>query len=597
MQGVRVGFAGLLSACTMATAQVGVEAFAPESSYMIMSVPNARAALDALDRSSLRELWDRPSVQAWFKESTEADFGDIRQEMDDLGIDIDDLAPPVGAVGAAYFFVEEFDEDGEAWPMLRILASADFGEHAEDMMDAVWAFLDEWADADLAVVSEDNYRGATIIEIEWTPEPVGELEAPGPTPLDALSMSEHAYIAHLDGFIVFCDEEGIVERAIDASLGDDVTSIDDSKRFQAAVAQHPDDSHALLTFIMSDTMKEFLVETMQMAMGMTLPGLEVTPIMEMLGLLDFQAAGIGLRFDAPDAPVEMTHGLLMADKRGLVSLFDVPGTPFEVPPFISADAAEVMRISVHFDQIFGVADKVVGTLDEQQRAEVRPMLEIAQGMLQPALDELGPEMYIITSYDKPLGVNSQAVLYAIPVGDELIMGNTLTLLSAQMGGMVAARDFEGAVIYEPEGAGVPLAVGTGFGYLLVGAPHAVENAIRRAANPGGASLADEPRFQDAAGMLGRDMVLATYMDMAERLAWTRWQFENELAIFDQMLRDQGYPDDLREQVIAERENQLADRPDLPPVEVLLEVLGDVVSEMRSTEDGFRGRALLLQADD
>ena len=225
------------------------------------------------------------------------------------------------------------------------------------------------------------------------------------------------------------------------------------------------------------------------------------------------------------------------------------------------------------------------------------MMDIARGMLQPAFEQMGPEMFVVTSYDKPLSVSSQSVLYAIPVGDELIMGNTLTLITAQMGGMLAARDFEGAVIYEPEGDAFPLAVGSGFGYLLVGTPRAVESALRSAANPGGASLEGEARFQKAVEMLGRDMVLATYMDMAERLAWTRWQFDNELAIFDQMLRDQGYPDDLREQIITERERQLVDRPDLPPVEVLLEVLGDVVSEMRSTEDGFRGRALLLHADD
>ena len=351
MNGVRVGIAGLLSACTFAAAQVSIEAFAPENSYMVISVPDARLALEALDRSALRDLWDRPSVQTWFENSTEEAFGQMREEMDDLGIDIDELSPPVGTVGAAYFFVDEIDEEGDTWPSLRILAAADFGEHVDDIMDALWAFLDDWSDDDMAVVSEDDYRGGTIIEIEWTPEPVGEIEAPGPTPLDALSMSTRAYIAHLDGLIVFCDEEGIVERAIDAALGDDVPSVADNKSYQAAVAQHPDDSHALFTFIMSDTMKDFLVETMQMATGMTIPGLDVTPIMEVLGLLEFQAAGVGVRFDAPDAPVEMTHGILMPDKRGLVSLFDVPDTPFEIPSFVSADAAEVMRISVRFDEI------------------------------------------------------------------------------------------------------------------------------------------------------------------------------------------------------------------------------------------------------
>lgn len=597
MNPVRVAAAGMAYTCALAQAQVGIEAFAPERSYMVMSVPDAGAVLDALDRTSLRDLWDHPDVQSYFAEMADDRFAEIKQGMEDLGIELDDLAMPVGPMGAAYYFIDETDEDGQVWPTLRILASADFGDRAEDVMDVIWTFLDDWADHDEAIVAEDEYRGATIIEIEWTPEPVGEFQAPGLTPMSAVSLSEHAYIAHLDGFIVICDQEGIVERAIDAALGDDIDSIADSESYQNAIAQHPDDAQVQLTFIMSDEMKDFLVETMQLATGMTIPGLDVMPIMETLGLLDFQAAGIGMRIDALDAPVEITHGILMADKRGLVSLFDVPDTPFEVPSFVSADAAEVMRISIRFDEIFNLADDIVDTFQEADRAEIRPMLELARGMIQPAFAELGPDMFIVTSYDKPFSINSQLGLYAIPVADELIIGNTLTFLTAQMGGMVTSREFEGAIIYEMDDQQMSLAAGSGFGYLFVGPPEAVENAMRRAANPGTPSLADEPRFELATDALGRGMILATYMDMAERFAWNRWLLDNELQIIDQVLRDQGFDDDLREQIVDRREAQIADRPSPPPLEVLLERLGDVVSEMQATDDGFRGRTLLLDAED
>lgn len=92
-------------------------------------------------------------------------------------------------------------------------------------------------------------------------------------------------------------------------------------------------------------------------------------------------------------------------------------------------------------------------------------------------------------------------------------------------------------------------------------------------------------------------MLASWMDMAQRLEWIRWQYENEMEIFEATLDDPGIPPDIRRQILDQRREALEDRPDLPPLEVLTRVLGDVVTEMRSTPDGFRGKALLLEAED
>ena len=64
-----------------------------------------------------------------------------------------------------------------------------------------------------------------------------------------------------------------------------------------------------------------------------------------------------------------------------------------------------------------------------------------------------------------------------------------------------------------------------------------------------------------------------------------------------MLRTQGVPDDEREQWIESQREFMEDAPEFPPLEVLLEVFGDVVSEMRSTPEGFMGRTMVLEADE
>ena len=218
--------------------------------------------------------------------------------------------------------------------------------------------------------------------------------------------------------------------------------------------------------------------------------------------------------------LEVSQGFVLSEKRGLVSLFDAAPTAFEVPEFVSADAAEAIRISVKFDEIFTVVDEVLATFNEETRAEAAPMIGMARGMLEPAFAEMGPEIYVVTNFDKPLGPGSAKTLVAVPVRDELIINNTLTMISAQAP-MLAPRDFEGAVIYEaPAEFGMPFALGSGFGYLMVGPPDAIENAMRSASNPGGASLGDEARFKNATDALGREMQFASFISLAERLMWT-----------------------------------------------------------------------------
>lgn len=601
------GFAGV---CVMPALgqEAPIDAFAPRQTHVLVSVPNAKAMLDAINHSPLGEMWRDASVQAWFNELTDTQLASVRESMVDMGIDIKELSPPTGQAGLAYFFVQTTDEDGETMPEQRMLVSADFGDGAEGIMKAAWRMLDKWSEDDLAIVDDDTYRDATIISVEWTP-PENDLDVndmenwdeedwanfePTTTPMGGLSTSMHAYLARLDGTIAFSDEKGMVERAVDALHGDDLDSIADSQQFVQARNQHPDGQHARAYFLMNDEFRSLVTDSLSY-FAMMMPGLDTQAVLDALGLTEFQGAGVGLKFDAPDAMVDMTQGLVVAEKRGLIALFDAPASPFEPPSFIGASTPEVSRISVKFNELVGVAERVVGTLPEDQRAQINASLQMAKTMVGPLLDIMGPQLYFTTKYEKPYAAASKQFLIATPVSDELTASNTLAILTSQIPGGIEARDFEGSVIYvAPDGS---IGAGVGYGHLFVGKVSSVEDAMRRAANPAmGGAIADDAAFEEATRPLSREMIVGSFTNMAERLDWASWEYAHRLEIAEAEIRNGPYPDDVKDQIIeqmrAAHENQEEVPP--PPMDVIAKYMGNVVSELRSTPDGFRGRAIMLR---
>lgn len=587
--------------------QVPIEAFAPRDSYLVATVPSFADVMDALDESSLGDLWREPSVQTWIEELTADGLSEMRTSMEEIGVDVDELEPPTGRVGVAAFFVSEVDEAGDEWPTQRLLVSAEFGDRADATMDAIWAVLDEWVEQDKAIVGDDEYRGATIIDIEWILPEEEEIEfpendedwenwtPPDPvmSPLGTLSVADHAFVARLDGLIVASDERGMVERAVDAALGDDVDAVADSRTYQDLAAQHPDGQHARLIFVLNDQLRELMTESLGY-MTMMLPGVDPAAVIDVLGIMELRGAGMGLRLDGADGLVEMTHGLLIPEKRGLVAMFDTASSALEPPALAGADTAELTRVSIDFEALMPLARAVVATLDEEMRGQANMALELAATTIQPLLETIGPELYVLTDYDKPLHAGSRSFLVATPVRDELTVANVLAMVTAQAQGLFTARDFEGTAVYATEDGSIAHAVG--YGHLLVGPLRNVEDALRQAANPGGATLASEPRFRAAIRVAGDEMMLGSYVDMEERLEWTAWQMDHVTEIMEQRIRDMDLPEEVRDEWLADMREQMEaeDQPTPPSMDVLLKYLGDLVTEMRSTPDGFRGRALLLR---
>jgi hypothetical protein len=577
-------------------AQIDVDAFAPENAYLVVSTPSAGAIWEALERTSLMDLWREPSVQKWFADTTKEQLGSLKEEMEAIGVDIETIEPPTGRVGMAYFVVETIDEDGDAWPQQRIAASAEFGDGAEEVMDALWRVIEDWENDDVATVVQDEYKGGTIIELTWTP-PV-EPEEEGPfglpsqplTPVSGFSTGERAFIGRLGGLIVASDEEGMVERAFDAAQGADLASIADSADYQGAIAQHPAGQNARLIFLLNDRFHDLIVDSLEMmTMQYAMEGIDPARALEAIGLFGLRGVGLGVRVDADDAPVEITHSILAPQKQGLISLFDTAPTHFEPPSLVGADTSEVTRLSIDFAGILPLVRRVVDTFGEQERAMFGPRLDNMGAMIRPVLETMGPELYIITSYEQPYSLESEVVLLATKVADERVMNDGLNMAVLPL--QLETREFEGAVIHgSVDGS---FAIGSGYGYALMGPTKAVEDALRRAANPGGAALANEARFESATRDLADEMTAGSFIDMTGRMRLGEWVHENTLRLTEEAIASTDWPEELKAEQLASMREQIESMPAPPPADVILRYIRHVVTELHPTPDGFRGRALLL----
>lgn len=229
------------------------------------------------------------------------------------------------------------------------------------------------------------------------------------------------------------------------------------------------------------------------------------------------------------------------------------------------------------------------------------------GAVQPLLSNIGPQVIISSSYERPFSATSQKQMWAIRLRDEQAVMQSLAGLFPMMG--FQPRDFQGNQIWSPvPGAMIGpevFSLGMGFGYMFLGSTDSVENAMRQAGAgaDGAPRIADEPRFSKAIEQLGDQAIMFGYSDTKKGLEWGEWYLKNLDQILAQQMEafaqdDPNMDAQVREQMIEETRNSIpAWLRTLPPLDVITDNLGDSVIEFRPTAAGFEGRMLWLRADD
>lgn len=577
-----VAIAGVVGLWLSALAQppADLAAIAPRNTVAIVSVRDMNVMSEAMDRSGLGRLFDDPQIRAMIDSSTKDAMEEMRTGMKDAGIELDDLSMPSGLVGVAVF--SRAVEDRQEW---NFLACADYGDKADDFAKVIDTVIDAQIEKNEIEVKEEKFGDATVwtIDIVALMDEEDDVEVEFDFPEPPFSQIRSVYLGRLGRVFVLSSELGATEDALDVMQGRRRESLADNTDYQAAVAQLPRDAQMSGVVMLAPVRDQMLKPFFESMMFMFGGEMDLEGLFRALGLDNVQSAGFSMSMDTTDGIVESTQVLLVPEKRGLLGLFAGAGDAFVPPPFAGRDADGVSRISADFTKVVPMVRGIIETMPEDFRAQTKPAFEqVAAPLMDQVFAALGRDVYIVTNYQEPFTTESQQTVFAVPVKDDVVIGNAIQTLPIGL----QATDFGGNVIYRSPDEMVPIVIGLGFGYAFIGPAPAVENAMRQAGNPEAGRLSDEAHFRAAASRLGATgigyawaaiapqlrMMIAEMREAAAEEIDPEWGWEP--TGIDKVMRDMGKA--------------------VPDAELFLKYFGDQVSEYNATPWGFRARSLLLR---
>lgn len=583
---------------------------APAGSFLVVNIPDFAQLRQGFEKSGLGAMWREPGLKSFVERITEDQAKELAAFLDRISAESEDIKPPTGSVGLAFFMAEnaerpKAEDEQQPEPPPHMMLIADMGENADAWEDLIEKVLARAQQDKLVTTEEDKYGDIKITVVKPVKDDEGEEEdeddeeagagtARGIMELltGSADQKRDFYIARSGTTMALCSDLKSMENALDGLGGKHRDAVGDAAVFKDSLAQHPGGEAAYAVFIFEPLIAKFRDEAERNKEAREFAP-DVLAIFGTLGLLEFKSMSLGLRVDTQDGLLDVSIGAVVPEKKGLVALFSDPAGPFEPPAFASPDAAGVTRFSFRFSGLFDLAREVVAAMPEDERTAAAAGLDQAANIAKPTLEALGPNVYVVDSYRQPLSAESEQMIFAIDVKDQVTLTNTVSFLIGTFPGMIEPRDFEGNTIYSSEG--LPISAGIGFGRLFIGTTAGVENAMRLSGRADAPRLATEPAFREAVRPLGNDAIVYSYVDVEQTLRWTFWSMQNEDKIFEATLDEMELDAETKAEIL---KDYRAERPKwidhLPPVEAFTSHIGDTVSDLRATPDGFRGRLLLLR---
>lgn len=585
---------------------------APPESMLVVSVADWSTLKAQFDRTGMKTLWSTSEVQALVKELAKESAEEFEKMLSDLGLTKEDMVYPSGNIGMAMYFANpltdvaaqiatlEGDLDADA------VFVADFGENADkfaELLDKLYNVASEKNGAEIrqtpygdhsitSVIYPDDEEDADDAEAE--DDEFEDFDMGGVGMLMPFSDEDGPmalHIVRIDSTFLVGDSihtlETSIERAGDAgrpSIGEDAT-------YLSSMAQHPADAGATIFFRAGQAMRLMVAQltAQQREFDETAPDMSV--IFDALGILGVQAASLGVRLDTPEAMAETTVGLLVPEKKGLLTMFTSGAPAFQTPAFVPADASNVTQLIMDFSKIPQIARDVIDSLPDELKEQANMGYAQAEPMVRPLVEALGPDVYIAQTIAQPLAVDSQKLMVAVRVSDALVLTNLASTFGGQIG--LVAREFQGAQIFEDADAGIGAGIGTE--WLFFGQIPLVEDALRRTGAPGEDLLSEQQNFKAAARFLEGDATLSQFQDTERTIRYVLWTVQNADKIADAQLDALELDEEFKQQI---RDARAAEQRDwvrlLPPPELITRHIGDSAGELRPTPDGYRGRTFMLR---
>lgn len=563
-----------------AVADLTIADLAPRQSIALVAVDDYPRLREAFDRSPYAALLKEPEVQKWLHDVFEDLQGDVVRWIEEQGFEANELPQPAGMLGAAIWMDER-----AASPMIaHALVAVDMGDDADAFEDLLDSLLRRGEDDDVIRVLEDKIEGVDVREIEFVDVDDEMLEH------SMFAFATQLFVARLDDtFFVVSDRDALGD-TLDRARGEDL----DSARDQPALVDANNvvaPAHLTMT-VLAEPFFEALDRAMKSdaareSFGDAPPDLQ--PILQALGLSTIRAAAYGLELNARDAMAVTRLAVLTPHKEGVFELLDVPGGAFEPPAYVTADAAAVRMFRFNFAGILPLLNKVIAAMPEEQRVEMEAMAGMLAASAAPLLQTLGPELFHTRMFQFPFSADSQQQTIGVRTRDAEAVNAPLTQFGQMIG--MERTDFQGQTLWKSPGP----VLGIAGEFVVLGDDETVPAALRQSVNAQAPKLADEPRFVRAKAFTRPGGVHYSYTDTETVLRYTAWTEEHWEELMRAELTEWGFDDEVIDMWVDEEREMRAEglTANLPPVDVLLRHLGDVVAETHLTPDGLVSRTGFL----
>lgn len=589
---------------------------APRNSVFVVGIDDYKGMRASFDKTGFMDVWNDQGFQTWFKKYSKEALDEVNKSLERIDVKFEDLSEPEGAIGFA-MWMNPADANGESVPPGMILVG-DWGANAEKTDKIITDAITKGEEDKAITVDEEEVSGVKIWKLTEIEEPEAEDEAADDDSMDDFDFEDESdsgidaiktfYYARTGNTLMLSSSMDEIERSIEAAGGKDLDSIGDVQEFNSAVKQLGT-TQGYGVFFTKTLIDELTAKDAAARANLTPEELSYMPppmskYLNALGLSSVQAIAMGARFDTDKAMTEVPFIVMTPEKKGLLSLLDVPETTFSAPAFASADAAGVTMFQFKFDGLFPLLNQLAQQFDAEMGMSIQSGVQQAEVFMGPIFSNIGPQVYLVSHYSKPYSTSSQQILFATACKDKDAIAQQIATLGLGVG--MQSREFQGNQIWSmPPGMGMlpgmdSIAIGLGFDTLFVGQTPAVENAMRQAGNKEAASLAKDDRFVNAMKSVPATGLGFMWADMRQAVQYYEWMVRNMDKIYaeqaNQLFGDDPEADEHKKQFVEDMKGNMPEAiRELPNLETLLRHFGDSVVEFHSVPEGFKGKGLYLRA--
>lgn len=585
---------------------------APAESMLVVSVADWTTLKAQFDRTGMKSLWSTDEIQALVKELAKETVEEFEGMLTEVGLTKEDMVYPSGNIGMALYFADSLEDVATQIGALEgeldsdAIFVADYGDNADKFAELLEKLYNVASEKHGAEIRQTPYGDHSITSVIHADEEDADAEEEGDEnefedfdvpgvgmlmPFESEEGPSGVHIVRLGSTYIIGDSIDTLQASLDRASDAGRPSVGEDAVYIKSLAQHPDDAGATVFFRAGEAMRlltsQLTAESRQW--DETAPDMAV--IFDALGLLGVQSASFGVRLDTADAMAETTIGVLVPEKKGILSMFMRGAPAFQTPAFIPADASSLTQLVIDFSKIPEIARGVIDSLPEGVKEQANMAYAQAEPTVRAVIDALGPDVYIAQTIAQPLAIDSQKTVVAMRVTDAFVFQNLASTFGAQVG--LVAREFQGSQIFEQ--AEVGMGAGISAEWLFIGQIPLVEDALRRSGAPGEDLLSNQDNFKSAAAFLQGDAVLSQFQDTERTIRYMLWTLQNADKIADAQLDALEIDEEFKQQI---RDARGAEQRDwvrlLPPPELITEHIGDSAGEIRPTPDGYRGRTVMLR---